>query len=110
MDKPRKIDLMLDTGPERGSVYDTDPIQIMRIRLGPRESLPFHRANSNVLLVPLTGTLRFEEEGADEHLVEYGEALQVAFQTPMLVSNAGDEPLTFLVLKTPHPKVMGDEG
>jgi len=28
----------------------------------------------------------------------------------MLVSNAGEDLLTFLVLKTPHPKVMGSEG
>ena len=110
MDAPTKIDLMLDSGPELGPVYETDPIQIMRIRLQPGESLPFHRANSNVLLVPLTGTLKFANEAAGEQIVEHGEALQVAFQTPMLVSNAGDDLLTFLVLKTPHPKVMSSEG
>ena len=110
MDAPKKIDLMLESGPERGPVYETDPIQIMRIRLQPGEELPFHKANSNVLLVPLTGTLKLANEAAGDPLVTYGEALQVAFETPMLVSNAGDDLLTFLVLKTPHPKVMGDEG
>ena len=110
MDTPKKIDLMLSSGPERGPVYETDPIQIMRIRLQPGEALPYHKANSNVLLVPLNGTLKFEEESGAEHIVEHGEALQVAFQTPMLVSNAGEDLLTFLVLKTPHPKEMGSEG
>ena len=110
MDAPRKIDLMLDSGPERGPVYETDPMQIMRIRLQPGESLPFHKANSNELLVPLTGTLQFEEKSGEKHIVAHGEALEVAFQTPMLVSNPGEELLTFIVLKTPHPKVMGDEG
>ncbi len=108
METPKKIDLQLDSGPDRGAVYDTDPIQIMRIRLEPGEALPFHKANSNVLLVPLSGALKFEGESGEEHLVEHGEALQVEFMTPMLVSNAGEDLLTFLVLKTPHPKTMGE--
>jgi len=110
MGAPKKVNLHLDSGPERRAVYNTEPIQIMRIRLEPGAALPFHKANSNVLLVPLTGTLKFDEKAGATHLVEHGEALQVAFETPMLVSNAGDDLLTFLVLKTPHPKVMGDEG
>lgn len=107
MDKPRKVDLMLETGPERGPVYETDDIQIMRIRLQPGHALPYHKANSNVLLVPLSGTLRFEEESGAAHEVVPGEGLSVAFETPMLVSNPGDALLTFLVLKTPHPNQMG---
>lgn len=110
MGAPNRIDLQLDSGPDKGSVYDTEPIQIMRIRLEPGEALPFHKANSNVLLVPLSGTLQFEEESGEEHQVEHGEALEVECMTPMLVSNAGDSLLTFLVLKTPHPKVISDEG
>lgn len=106
MGAPKKIDLQLDSGPDRGSVYDTDPIQIMRIRLDACEALPFHKANSNVLLVPLTGTLKFENEEAGDFILQHGEALQVEFETPMLVSNAGEDLLTFLVLKTPHPKMM----
>ncbi|MGI5819789.1 MAG: hypothetical protein ACOX9R_17025 [Armatimonadota bacterium] len=109
MAAPKKIDLQLDSGPERGPVYDTDAIQIMRIRLQPGEALPFHRANSNVLLVPLTGALQFEEETGETHTVAHGEALEIAFQTPMLVSNADEDLLTFLVLKTPHPKFMAEE-
>jgi quercetin dioxygenase-like cupin family protein len=110
MGAPEKVDLQLDSGPDKGPVYGTDPIQIMRIRLEPGDALPFHKANSNVLLMPLSGTLQFEEESGETHTVEYGEALSVEFMTPMLVSNGGDDLLTFLVLKTPHPKVMGDEG
>ncbi|MFO8079097.1 MAG: hypothetical protein R6V07_02220 [Armatimonadota bacterium] len=110
MGAPSNIDLQLESGPDKGAVYDTEPMQIMRIRLEPGEALPFHKANSNVLLVPLTGTLKFEEEAGKEHLVEYGDALQVEFMTPMLVSNGGEDLLIFLVLKTPHPKVMGGGG
>ncbi len=110
MGAPKKIDLQLDSGPDRGSVYDTDPIQIMRIRLEPGEALPFHKANSNVLLLPLTGTLEFEEESGTTHRLEYGDALEVEHMAPMRVSNGGEDLLTFLVLKTPHPKVMSDAG
>lgn len=107
MDKPRTVDLMLEAGPDRAPVYETDDIQIMRIRLQPGDAVPYHKANSNVLLVPLSGRLRFEEESGEAHEVAPGEGLSVAFETPMLVSNAGDELLTFLVLKTPHPNQMG---
>jgi quercetin dioxygenase-like cupin family protein len=110
MGATKRIDLQLDSGPDKGPVYDTEPIQIMRVRLEPGDALPFHKANSNVLLVPISGTLKFEEGSGEEHLVEHGEALQVEYMTPMLVSNGGDDLLTFLVLKTPHPKVMSDEG
>ncbi|MFW6156862.1 MAG: hypothetical protein ACOC7J_06060 [Armatimonadota bacterium] len=110
MGAPEKVDLQLESGPDKGAVYDTEPIQIMRIRLEPGEALPFHKANSNVLLMPLTGTLKFENEEAGDFIIQHGEALQVEFQTPMHVSNSGDDLLTFLVLKTPHPKGMTDEG
>ena len=101
------VDLQLETGRGRASVYDTDEIQIMRVRLAPGEALPHHSANSNVLIVPLRGRVRVEQDNGDADEVSPGEAISVQFQMPMLVSNAGDEPLTFLVLKTPHPRVMG---
>ncbi len=101
------VDLQLEAGSDRAPVYNTDEIQIMRIRLAPGESLPRHNANSNVLIVPLQGRVRVTQDNGDADEVAAGEALSVEFGMPMLVSNAGDEALTFLVLKTPHPRKMG---
>ena len=100
------VDLQLESGRDRASVYDTDEIQIMRIRLEPGESVPHHNANSNVLIVPLQGRVRVTQDNGDADELSPGEALSVAFQTPMLVSNAGDEAMTIVVLKTPHPRNM----
>ena len=102
------VDLQLETGSDRMPVYNTDQIQIMRIRLEPGDAVPHHNANSNVLIVPLQGTVRVTQDNGDADELASGEALSVEFQTPMLVSNPGDEPLTFLVLKTPHPRKMSE--
>jgi quercetin dioxygenase-like cupin family protein len=75
----------------------------MRIRLAPGESLPPHNANSEVLLVPLVGAVRFASADRVEDFA-VGEALSVPYQTPMDVSNPGAEPAVFLVVKAPHPK------
>lgn len=99
------IDLALATANDRLSVWATDDVQIMRVRLAPGEALPHHEANSNVVLLPLHGKLRVDvphqSEGAGA-----GKALSVPFGTPMDVMNDGEDVLTFLVLKTPHPRQM----
>jgi len=100
-----KVDLHLNDGNDRQSVYETDDIQIMRIRLAPGESLPTHKANANALLVPLHGAVTVAlEEGPTT--AEVGEGISVPYQTRMDVSNQGTEPLAFLVLKTPHPQKL----
>ena len=99
------IDLKLTDGPDRTSVWDSDHIQIMRVRLAPGEALPHHNANAHVILLPLRGRLGLQVPDQSIEL-EPGRAAAVPYDTPMDVSNAGDEPLVFLVLKTPHPKTF----
>ena len=101
----QRVNFQLTEGMARGSVYDTDDIQIMRIRLLANEALPHHNSNANVLLVPLMGRIRLVTTAGDE-TIGVGEALSVPYQTPMDVSNAGDDIAIFLVLKTPHPKTF----
>ncbi len=101
----KPIDLQLTSGPDRASVWATDHIQIMRVRLAAGEALPHHKANAHVVLIPLQGRLRLEVP--DQLLeLEPGQAAAVPYNTPMDVSNAGDDQLIFLVLKTPHPKTF----
>ncbi|MHB8996348.1 MAG: cupin domain-containing protein [Armatimonadota bacterium] len=99
------VDLHLGDEADRQAVYETDDIQIMRVRLHGGEALPTHNANSNVLLVPLHGVVTVKtEEG--EVTAEAGEAIPVAYGTKMDVSNNSMAASAFLVLKTPHPKKM----
>ena len=79
----------------------------MRVRLQYGEALPRHNSNSNVLLLPLEGAVRVETPGASD-VARAGEAVSVRFDTQMDVSNGGECPLTFLVIKTPHPRKMAE--
>ena len=101
----QRVDLQLESGPERTSVWETDHIQIMRARLAPGGALPHHNSNSNVLLVPMQGTIELATPESTE-VFGVGEALSVPYDTPMDVSNAGDGEAVFIILKTPHPKMM----
>lgn len=99
----QRVDFQLTDGMARGCVYETDDIQIMRIRLLKGEAVPHHNSNANVLLMPILGTVRLKTEDRDE-VVSVGQALKVPYNIPMDVSNAGDDMAVILVLKTPHPK------
>lgn len=98
------VDLHLTDAGDRIPVYDTDDVQIMRVRLAAGEALPHHNSNSNVLLTPLSGSVNLST-GGESWTAEAGTAISVPFDTPMDVS-AGDGPVTFLVIKTPHPRNM----
>lgn len=100
-----RVDLHLRDGDDRTCVWETDEIQVMRARLAVGESLPGHPTNANVLVVPLTGTVKLVTGGRTE-VLGVGEALSLPNGTPIEVSNGGDEPVVFLVLKTPHPRVL----
>jgi len=100
-----KIRLKFGEGPDRGCVFETENLQVMRIRLAPAEALPAHNANSHVLLVPMVGTVRFATDGVQEDFT-VGEAMSVPYGTPMDVSNPADSPSIFLVIKAPHPKSL----
>ena len=105
MEEVKLIDLQLADGPDRKSAWETEHIQIMRVRLGPGQALPHHNSNAHVVLLPLQGRLRLEVPGKVLEF-EAGQAAAVPYDTPMDVSNAGDEPVVFLVLKTPHPRTF----
>jgi quercetin dioxygenase-like cupin family protein len=106
MAQTKKVDLQSQTGTDRTCVWETDHIQIMRIRLASGEALPHHNSNSNVLLLPLAGRVKLEMPGVDE-VFAVGEAMSVPYNTPMDVRNGGEELAMFLVIKTPHPKTFG---
>jgi quercetin dioxygenase-like cupin family protein len=99
------VDLHLGDENDRQCVYETDDIQIMRIRLKGGDSLPTHNANAHVLLVPLHGVVTVAADG-EEITAEPGEAISVPYGTKMDVGNRSMAASAFLVLKTPHPKTF----
>lgn len=103
MPEPQLVDFHLEDAAERMCVWETEHLQVMRMRLGVGESLPHHNANSDVLLVPVAGKITFATEGRTEAF-GVGEALSVPYGTPMNVSNGGEAPARLLVFKAPHPK------
>jgi len=101
-----RVDLHLADGPERMCVWETENLQIMRMRLAVGDALPHHNSNSNVLLLPLQGTIKLVTPERTE-VFRTGEALSVPYDVPMDVSNGGKEPALLLVLKAPHPETIG---
>lgn len=105
MDSVQPVDLQLAGGIARGCVHETDHLQVMQIRLAAGEALPHHRSNAEVLLVPLVGTIWLATP-VGSGVASLGDALSVPYDTPMDVTNAGEDTAIFLVVKTPHPKTF----
>jgi len=105
MNTVQPVDLQITGGVARGCVHETEHLQVMRIRLAAGESLPHHRSNAEVLLVPLVGSIRLETP-AGGGVASLGDALSVPYDMPMDVTNVGEDTAVFLVVKTPHPKTF----
>ncbi len=100
-----RINLHFTDAADRMCAWETDDLQIMRIRMPVGEVLPHHNSNANSVLLPMLGKIKLVTP-AGEEVFGVGEAVFVPFDTPMDVSNAGDEPALLLVLKAPHPKAF----
>jgi quercetin dioxygenase-like cupin family protein len=105
MEKLALVNLHFGDEAERQAVYESDDLQVMRIRLNGNGELPRHAANSNVLIVPMHGVVTVET-AAGEVTAKVGEAIPVAVGTEMLVANRSMAATLILVLKTPHPRKL----
>ena len=89
----------------RRAVVDEEHLLLMQIALLPGQEVPLHKANSNVHLIVLQGEVRVILDGVSNR-AGTGDMLPVAYGTPMQIRNDGTGNTTFLVVKTPHPRVM----
>ncbi|WP_041081032.1 cupin domain-containing protein [Thermotoga profunda] len=89
----------------RRKIVDQKHLLIMQIALKPGQSVPEHKANSNVHLLVLKGSITVTLNNMTAKLKE-GDLLPIEYQTPMSIKNNGDENATFLVIKTPNPSEM----
>lgn len=81
---------------------------VMQIALKPGQSVPRHKANSNVHILVVKGNLNVDLDGSDDKAKE-GDLLPVAYKTPMSIKNTGTDDAAFLVFKTPNPSEVEKE-
>jgi len=86
-------------------LVDEKHLLVMQIALNPGQSVPQHKANSNVRLLILKGVLAVNLDGNDNQVKE-GDFLPVAYKTSMIIKNTSSDEATFLVFKTPNPSEM----
>ncbi len=89
----------------RSALVDQSHLLLMQIALLPGQEVPLHKANSNVHLLVLAGTVQVELDGVKTEM-SAGDLLPVAFRTAMRIVNDSGSGATFLVVKTPHPREM----
>lgn len=89
----------------RREVVNEKDLLLMQIALRAGQSVPAHKANSNVHLLLLQGQIEVDLAG-QTHRLKTGDLLPVALGTPMEITNAATENATFLVLKTPNPSEL----
>ena len=95
----------LDKGFGKRKLVDSDELLLMQAALKPGQMVPPHTANSNVHLLVLMGEVIVDLDGRKIPAGK-GDLVPIAFSTPMYVENQGKEDATFLIIKTPHPKLM----
>ncbi len=89
-------------------LVESDEILLMQAALKPGQKVPPHTANSNVHLLILKGEVIVDLD-SKKIPAGKGDLVPVAFGTPMYVENQGKEDATFLIVKTPHPRLMGQK-
>jgi quercetin dioxygenase-like cupin family protein len=105
MPTPTLIDLHLTDGDDLSVVFEADHLHVTRVRIAPGTRFPAHRTNSNVLVVPLEGSLEAAVEG-ETYSYSVGQALHMPAGTEVALANPGDGHATVLVIRAPHPKAF----
>ena len=98
-----------DEGMGSRKIADEKHVLMMQVALKPGQEVPEHKANSNVHIVVLKGSVVFTLAGKDVPAKE-GDLVPVAFGTQMQIRNDGKENATFLIVKTPNPSEMRAPG
>ena len=83
-------------------LVDEPYLLINQVCLEPGQSVPEHRANSQVTLQVVFGEGTFVV-GGETVKMGPGNLLRVPLDSPMSIRNETAERLAFLVIKTPHP-------
>ncbi len=85
-------------------VVNTKYCAINHMILNKGEGLPVHKANSNVHMIVVRGTISLKLDEQDMHDYKKGSILEIPFGTQMNVFNSYDETTEIFVVKAPAPE------
>lgn len=94
-----------EKGMGRRKLVEEDYLLLMQAALKPGQMVPQHNANSNVNLYVIQGEVTVDLAGEKIRAIK-GDIIPVAPGTPMNIINQSEEAATFLIIKTPHPRML----
>ncbi len=87
-------------------IVDDGNVAINHIVVGPGGSVPVHVTNSHVHQIVVRGTLSLSLEDGPWRDHPQGSIVAVPFNQKMSITNRGETPLEFFVVKAPNPRSM----
>jgi len=94
-----------DEGMGKRKLVDEDYLLVMQAALKPGQMVPQHNADSNVRILVIKGEVVVDLDGKKIKALE-GDIVPAVPGTPMNIINQSEEGATFLIFKTPHPRMM----
>ena len=92
-------------GMGKRKLVDEDYLLVMQAALKPGQMVPQHNADSNVRLLIIKGEVVVDLAGEKIKASE-GDIVPATPGTPMNIVNRSEKDATFLIIKTPHPRMM----
>ena len=87
-------------------IVDESAVMINHVILPEGDALPIHRANSNVYMILIKGSVSLALDDGDTRAYSAGSIISIPFGTKMDVQNSGGDPLEFFIVKAPGPKSL----
>ena len=97
-----------EQGPGKRMLVGEDHLLMMQVALKPGDRIPDHHADSNVHILVLKGEVVVRLDGED-NAAPAGSLVPVDKGTPMHIRNDAESSATFIVIKTPHPRMQKKE-
>ncbi len=94
-----------DEGMGKRKLVDEDYLLVMQAALKPGQMVPQHNADSNVRILVIKGDVVMDLAGEKIKAAE-GDIVPATPGTPMNIANRSEGDATFLIIKTPHPRMM----
>jgi quercetin dioxygenase-like cupin family protein len=94
-----------DGGMGKRKLVDEDYLLVMQAALKPGQMVPQHNADSNVRIIIIRGEVVVDLDGEKIKALE-GDIVPATPGTPMNIVNQSEDDATFLIIKTPHPRMM----
>ena len=94
-----------DEGMGRRKLVEEDYLLLIQAALKPGQAVPVHRADSNVRVLVVEGEISVGLDG-EETRAATGDIVAAAPGTEMKIVNRSEANASFLIIKTPHPRML----